>query len=128
MFDVNESTIHCDILYSPYEVVDDILDVEITSEEVKTAIDSQKVRKACGIDGIQIEIIKNSPHALRCTIHTIFNKIFCTGKFPSGWQVGVISPVFKKGNKDSVSNYRPITLLCVLNKIFTKLLCNSLCD
>ena len=120
VFETSDSYIHCEILHSSVQEVDDILDLEVTFEEVNTAIDSQKVGKACGIDGIQVEILKNAPNALKRTIHRVLSTIFDNGKFPSCWQVGVVSPVFKKGNKNAVSNYRPVTLLCSLNKLFTK--------
>ena len=52
-----------------------------------------------------------------------FNAILDTGFFPDQWSVGCIHPVYKnKGERDNVQNYRPITILSCLGKLFTAIL------
>lgn len=51
----------------------------------------------------------------------ICNLSFTTGKFPERMKIAKVVPLFKKGNKNDVSNYRPISLLPQLSKIFEKL-------
>ena len=55
-------------------------------------------------------------------LHTLFNKIFDTGIFPDSWGDGLIVPLHKKGNIGNVENYRGITLLSVVGKLFTSIL------
>lgn len=52
----------------------------------------------------------------------LFNKILDAGTFPRSWSIGVIIPLLKKGNTNDVNNYRGITLVSNLAKIFTTVL------
>jgi hypothetical protein len=56
----------------------------------------------------------------------LFNIIFDKGIFPDSWVTGVIKPIYKKGDHSSPDNYRPITLISYLSKLFTSLLNNRL--
>ena len=56
----------------------------------------------------------------------IFNAIFNSGIFPEAWTTGLLVPLHKKGSIHSTDNYRGITLLSVLGKIFTRVLNNRL--
>ena len=55
-------------------------------------------------------------------MHILFNKIFETGIFPDTWGDGFIVPLHKKGNVENVENYRGITLLSVVDKLFISIL------
>ena len=55
-------------------------------------------------------------------MNTLFNKIFETGHFPENWSEGYVVPLHKKGNIDKVDNYRGITLLSHLSKLFTRVI------
>ena len=51
---------------------------------------------------------------------TLFNKIFDSGILPTAWLEGSITPIYKyKGNSSDPANYRPITILSCLGKVFT---------
>lgn len=56
----------------------------------------------------------------------IFNKSRRANKFPDRWKVGFITPIYKSGSKNEVSNYRAINILCAISKIFEKLVAKSL--
>ena len=57
----------------------------------------------------------------------LFNLIFDTGIIPESWLLGTIKPLNKnKGNKNDPKNYRPITMLSCLGKLFTAILNNRL--
>ena len=53
---------------------------------------------------------------------SIFNTILSLEYFPDKWCVGSIVPIFKSGNKSETNNYRGITLLSVVGKLFTKIM------
>ena len=55
-----------------------------------------------------------------------FNKILQEGCFPQLWREAIIFPILKGGSPHELSNYRGISLLCSLSKIFTKLINNRL--
>ena len=52
----------------------------------------------------------------------IFNKAITTGQYPDALKIAKVIPLYKKGENTVISNYRPISLLSLLNKIFEKLL------
>ena len=52
----------------------------------------------------------------------LFNKIFNSGHYPENWSTGCIVPIFKKGDKNDPNNYRGITLVSCLAKLFTSTL------
>ena len=63
------------------------------------------------------------------TCETIIDKLvilFSSGHVPLSWVDGVVIPIHKKGSKNTVDNYRGITLLSVLGKLFTRILNNRL--
>ena len=94
----------------------------ITVEEVEQQINSLKNKKAHGIDGILNEAIKVCRGPLKYFLTTFLNKIFRIACMPSVWCKSMIVSIFKQGNKIDTNNYRGISLLSNLSKIFTGIL------
>ena len=59
-------------------------------------------------------------------LQLIFRSCIENGKFPSEWKNTNVVPVHKKGNKKTLENYRPVSLLPICGKIFERLFYNSL--
>ena len=59
-------------------------------------------------------------------LNLIFKSCLETGQFPSDWKKANVVPVFKKGDKQLLKNYRPISLLPIIGKIFERLLYNQM--
>ena len=82
-----------------------------------------KNKKACGIDLIRNEYLKNCPESLLILIKDLFNLILNTGLIPTEWCIGMIMPLYKnKGSANDPDNYRGITLLSCIGKFFTSVL------
>ena len=77
--------------------------------------------KAGGIDGISVRALKTIVGFLAIPLEYIFNLAILKSKWPKALKKGEIIPVYKSGNKSSVSNYRPITLISNIAKLFEKL-------
>lgn len=75
-------------------------------------------------DGVLYEVIKCSPNVLLHYLCTLFNAIMTSGEFPEAWCKALTSQIFR----GDVKNYRGISLLPVMGKIFTKILCNRLSE
>ena len=105
---------------------DIILDADICEEELDTAINKLKHDKSPGIDLIINEYIMHSTPLVKSVILKLFNTIFNTGLFPEIWATGEIIPIHKKGDINDPSNYRGITLLSCLGKLFTNVINNRL--
>ena len=100
----------------------DMLDSSITADELSKAINALKNNKACGMDGIINEFMKNSTSLVKDTMLKLFNTILDSGIFPSQWAIGEIVPVFKKGDINDPNCYRGITLISCLAKLFTMII------
>ena len=98
------------------------LDKEVTIDELEKAIKDLKKGKSAGSDGIVNEFIINASFSVKLLLITIFNSILILEHFPDKWCVGSIIPIFKSGDKGAATNYRGITLLSVVGKLFTKIM------
>ncbi len=79
--------------------------------------------KSPGIDMVLNKYIKNTQNILCPLYISLFNKILDTGVMPTDWLAGIIVPLYKsKGDIQDVNNYRGITLLSCMGKLFTSIL------
>ena len=102
------------------------LDSEISSSELREAIFSQKNGKSCGLDHLCAELFKHSFDIISPFLLKLFNRLFSNGEYPKSWGEGIIVPIFKSGNPDEAQNYRGITLINVLGKVYSQVLLNRL--
>ncbi len=100
----------------------DSLNVNFSMAELDHALNKLKNNKAPGLDCILNEFLKNCTTAVKNVILKIFNVILDSGIFPQEWARGEIIPIFKKGDLNDPQNYRGITLLSCLGKLFTYIL------
>ena len=103
-------------------VCDPDLDELISMNELESAIKNLKCNKAHGMDKVLNEFIINGNSMLKNIILKLFNAIFTSGCFPKAWAIGEIIPIYKKGDKNDPQNYRGITLLSCIGKLFTSII------
>ena len=94
--------------------------------EVINIINSLDSSKGSGPYSIPSNILKSLKANLCHPLTSIINMSFATGVYPDLLKIAKVMPIFKKGDKLSVSNYRPISLLSNINKIFEKLVYSRL--
>ena len=104
----------------------DILDSPISPAEVRMAIHNLKASKAPGLDGIPGGCIKAAGETIVPLLTELFNAIFDLHDFPEIWSHSVIVPIHKKGSTSITDNYRGISLLSALGKVFTAILSKRL--
>lgn len=93
-----------------------------TSQEVSSVIHNLKMKKSVGYDAISTSVVKNCESVLSPLLATSFNHCISEGYFPAELKISKVVPVFKKGDPSDVNNYRPISILPILNKVFEKLI------
>ena len=94
----------------------------ILPSEVRSAIHSSPSGKSPGLDKISIDELKGAGHELHVALAERFSAYLSSGSIPSDWKSSAMTIIYKKGDKESIGNYRPITNLPTLYKIFSKVL------
>ena len=79
-------------------------------------------KKACGPDEISAQMLQLCPCTISVILHLLYTKILNTGHFPTFWKIANVQPAHKKASRQSVKNYRPISLLPICSKIFEKII------
>ena len=99
-------------------LVEEIINNNFTQEEVICAINSLKPNRSPRIDGVPAVFVKACKECLAEPITLVLNYITEHRNFPNSWAVGVRSAVFKSGKHNLVNNFRGITILPIMEKIF----------
>ena len=92
-----------------------------TPHEVEKTIVGLKNSKASGSDGITTDLLKALSPVISTPLATLVNCSFKLGVFPSILITAIVTPVFKKDDRRIFGNYRPISLLSILSKVFERL-------
>ena len=102
---------------------------EITHKEIESAIYLLKNRGSNGhdgINGINNKIIKLSLPVISVRTCSLLNQCIKSGYFPQGLKVAKVIPLFKGVLKESLENYRSISLLSSLSKILERIIFNRM--
>ena len=102
------------------------LDSPFTEEEIDRALRRMANNKAPGHDQLPAELLKYSGTAGCAAITALFNAILSSGQLPSQWRDGRIVNLHKTGARDDCGNYRGITLLPAIDKLFMAALASRL--
>ena len=94
----------------------------ITLEEVNTAIKSLKMSYSGGINYIPNVIYILLVNEISQILVQLYNMILDHHYIPQSWKVSKVIPIHKKGDKHIIDNYRPISLVPVISKIFEKII------
>ena len=109
--------------------------IVLSVDEVKAVLAKLNPAKAVGPDLVHNNILTASSVIIADALTLLFNRSLQEGRFPTVWKTAHVNPVYKKGDRASCTNYRPISLLscvgkvlerCVQEHIFSYLHVNSL--
>ena len=93
---------------------------------VQKTIDNLLSKNSTGIDSISTTLLKQIAPKIIKSLTLFLNKVFSTGIFPEKLKVAKVIPLFKKADPTITNNYRPISLLAAMSKIFEKIMGNQL--
>ena len=118
----NLSTIPTMVSYADVPSMPDTL---ISQSQLLTTLDEHK---ASGPDRISSYILKHCADELTPILYVIFNQSLSKCSLPNDWLKANICPVYKKGNRSNVTNYRPISLTFICAKIMEQIIYHSIMD
>ena len=96
---------------------------------VRKVIMNLDLSKASGSDCIPVVVLKNCEPELSSILAELFNICLKESCFPDCWKISSVVPVFKNvGERSTAKNYRPVSLLSVVSKVFEKLVNNRIFD
>ena len=94
--------------------------ITIKNNEIISLIRKINPDKATGSDRISGQMLLLCDDSVILPLKIIFNNIMSSSIYPDLWKVANVTPIFKKGDKQLVKNYRPISLLPICGKILEK--------
>ena len=101
-------------------------EIEISKNGLLKLLKNLKPGKAAGPDRLKPLLLRELREEIAPIIKIIFDRSLQTGKLPADWVKANVMPVFKKGDKSLASNYRPISLTCILCKVLEHILASNI--
>jgi len=100
----------------------------VDESEINKIIMSFDNKYSTGYDEIPMPVVKKAKQYLLKPLVHLINSSFVSGIFPDKLKVSKVKPIFKKGDKSKMSNYRPVALLPVFSKIYERAMYNRLVE
>jgi hypothetical protein len=94
----------------------------VTESEIKTILKNLKLDASTGVDGIGVKLIKNIASNIGPTLCKLINLSIQGGIFPDNLKRARITPIFKSGSRKECTNYRPISVLPAISKVYEKVI------
>ena len=102
------------------QVRDSIVITPTDSIEIKNIISDMKLTSSCGVDHIPVSVLKSIKTKISPILAILINHSIANSSFPDALKIAKVTPILKQGDKSSISNYRPISLLNTFSKIYEK--------
>lgn len=98
----------------------------VHEESVRKAIDSLNPKSSFGFDGVSLKLLKFVRNEIAENLMIIINDCIIRNTFPDLMKLARVIPLFKKGEKTNIDNYRPVSLLSSFSKVFERILHDQL--
>ena len=100
----------------------------VSTDELLKIVKNLKPKTSLDVNGVSTSLLKRCILSISEPLIHIFNLSFNLGSVPRQFKIAKIVPIFKTGDRNSVDNYRPISLLCSFSKILEKIMANRLTE
>ncbi|CAK1594698.1 unnamed protein product [Parnassius mnemosyne] len=99
------------------------IDRDISIDEIMKAMKNMKAGKAAGYDRVSLEMLRAGEGVVADLLYTLFNLCWELKRVPGDWCKAVIVPIYKgKGSQQDCKNYRGISVLSIVGKLYAKVL------
>ena len=99
---------------------------EVTVSDINTLLKSVNTKKATRPDNIPPKLVKLSANVIDSHLCNIINKDLQNSSFPDAAKIASVRPIYKKKCRNTIENYRPVSILNTFSKIFEKYIHDSL--
>ena len=100
--------------------------MSFSTEDVAAVLVGLDTTKACGPDQLSPHVLKHCAYQLAPSLALLFNLSMSASVLPSNWKLAHVAPIHKKGPRDDVENYRPVSLLSILSKVMERCVFNHI--
>ena len=101
-------------------------DIKVSQEGIEKLLRKLNPSKAAGPDALPPSVLKELAADIAPVMTVIFQCTLDSGSVPTKWLSANISPIFKKGEKYKASNYRPVSLTCIVSKLMEHIITSHL--
>lgn len=100
--------------------------LRVTAESVLGVLSRMNLSKGSGFDGVSSLFLRECAEILTIPLYTIYSRSLRDCVYPDLFKIGQITPIFKAGNRNNIENYRGVSVLPNLAKVFERLIYNQL--
>ncbi|KAK4810061.1 hypothetical protein QYF61_007225 [Mycteria americana] len=98
----------------------------IQEEAVNDLLCHLDTHKFMGPDGIHLRVLRELAEELAKPLSLIYQQSWLTGEVPDNWRLANVMPIYKKGQKEDLGNYRPVSLTSVPGKLMEQFILSAL--
>lgn len=103
-------------------LINSIMMNTVTENDIVTLMNELSLKKAIGSDGLPVKVWKENIDILAPMLTILINNMLDSATFPDVLKIAAIKPIHKNGSKTLVENYRGISLLPTINKVFERVI------
>ncbi|KFQ18369.1 hypothetical protein N331_11828, partial [Merops nubicus] len=81
--------------------------------------------RSIGPDGIHPRVPRELAEVVTKPLSIIYQQSWLTGEVQAGWRLASVTPIYKKGQKEDLWNYRPVSLTSVLGKVMGQIILSA---
>ena len=126
MRDITEKCVINPNVYNGQTLADMVNEDFMTEVNVAKIMKGLKIKNCEGFDRIPLRILNEGAEYLIKPIAKLMQLIYSRKTIPEQWRIAKVIPTHKSGKRDNVANYRPISNLCTMSKVYEKLILGQL--
>lgn len=123
LFAANFSSVFSSKSNSEFKASEDINNINLNNfyisiSSIYIKLSALDINSGPGPDGVPPSLLRHCSFIIARPLHIIFNQSLEAGVFPSHWKLSHVVPIYKSGNRADIKNYRPISILSCIPKVF----------